>query len=579
MHPKTLPTSAAERFAPLLDIADDAIIGVDGSSRIMLFNRGAERIFGYPAEEVLGQKLEMLMPARSAEGHQKHMDAFAASPKPARLMGERSEVLGRRKDGSEFPAEASITKLPDGESGVMFTAILRDVSRQRKAQEAQLVESRARLHAIIYSALSGIITLDGNLRVTLFNPAAEEIFQCSPDEAMGREIEDFIPGGLPPEGASAVSIGPPIHPAGHEEVLGRRSTGELFPLDAALTKLVVNGQVVFALILSDITQRKRAEQALRETNERLERTTAELRKKTAELQNSTQQLLQAAKLASVGELAASIAHELNNPLGTVSLRLDSLLANTPQDDPRRRPLEVVEQETERMAGLVGNLLHFSRPSGDQVSTVDVSEEAVKTMELTQHHLRRRGVEVNVEFDPALPTILADRQKLRQVFLNLYTNAGDAMPQGGRLITRGERLNFRTAEKPFPLKWKTRGTAFRRNNCRASWILSSARRKKAKARGWAWRSAGGSCKNTTALSTLRARSAKEQQSGSCCPSVALRTCKACDSARRARRAEHRKVPGDTTIVCYPAPYGARLARLRTRNEYVQTKTCPFADRRR
>jgi signal transduction histidine kinase len=154
-----------------------------------------------------------------------------------------------------------------------------------------------------------------------------------------------------------------------------------------------------------------------------------------ELRAMTQQLWQAAKLASVGELAASVAHELNNPLGTVSLRLEGVLAKMAPNDPNRRPLEIVDQEVQRMARLVGNLLHFSRAARDQVSTVDVREEIIKTIELTEHHLKRRGIRIEPEFHPSAPTIYADRQQLRQVFLNLFTNAGDAMPKGGRLIPR------------------------------------------------------------------------------------------------------------------------------------------------
>jgi signal transduction histidine kinase/CheY-like chemotaxis protein len=171
----------------------------------------------------------------------------------------------------------------------------------------------------------------------------------------------------------------------------------------------------------DITERKQAEDALRAT--------------TDELRSTTQQLWQAAKLAGVGELAASIAHELNNPLATVHLRVEGVLAKTPADDPRRRPLEIVDQEVERMAGLVGNLLHFIRPGRDQVSTVEVPVEVRKTIELTEPHLRRLRVAVEPEFHPDVPPILADRQQLRQVLLNLFTNAGDAMPHGGRLAAR------------------------------------------------------------------------------------------------------------------------------------------------
>jgi signal transduction histidine kinase len=160
-----------------------------------------------------------------------------------------------------------------------------------------------------------------------------------------------------------------------------------------------------------------------------------LRERTEELRATTQQLWQAARLAGVGELAASIAHELNNPLGTVGLRLEGVLAKTPADDPRRRPLEIIDQETQRMARLVGNLLQFSRAGLDQVSTVDVCEEVRRTLELVEYHLRKHQVRAEPEFSPEVPLIYADRQQLRQVLLNLFTNATDAMPGGGRLTPR------------------------------------------------------------------------------------------------------------------------------------------------
>jgi len=171
----------------------------------------------------------------------------------------------------------------------------------------------------------------------------------------------------------------------------------------------------------EIAERKSAEAALQAKNE--------------ELNSVLQQLWQAAKLATMGELASSIAHELNNPLATVSLRIESLTAQTAEDDPRRRELEIISQEVERMGNLVTNLLQFSRRSQKQISTVDVREEIEKTFELMEYHLRKNNVKVIREFAVDVPFIHADRQQLRQLFLNLFTNAGDAMPQGGTLTVR------------------------------------------------------------------------------------------------------------------------------------------------
>ena len=325
---------AHQRFANILDIAEDGIVAIDVRQRIVLFNHGAEKMFGHRAADVLGQPLELLLPARFGDAHRTYVSEFAAAAMEARLMADRRAVTGRRQDGSEFPAEISICKFQAG-AEQFFAAIVRDVSERKRIEEDLL--------------------------------------------HVNQQLEERV-------------------------------------------------------------QARTAE--LEASNRQLQESLTELQAKTDELRSTTQQLWQAAKLASVGELAASIAHELNNPLGTVSLRVETILSQTPAHDPRRKALEIVEQEVERMARLVANLLQFSRHGKEQVSTVKLDEEILTSVELTRHHLTRRGIEIQHDFGPKLPAIFADRQKLRQVFLNLYTNAGDAMPQGGKLVTR-----VRQAESP------------------------------------------------------------------------------------------------------------------------------------
>jgi len=121
-------------LAAILSISADAIICVDGEQRITFFNEGASRIFGYDADEMLGQPLAVLLPMRYRGAHGAHIEAFGKSKTVARRMGERSLISGVRKNGDEFPAEAAIAHMPS-ENGPVFSVVLRDVTEQRRAQE------------------------------------------------------------------------------------------------------------------------------------------------------------------------------------------------------------------------------------------------------------------------------------------------------------------------------------------------------------------------------------------------------------------------------------------------------------
>ena len=125
---------SATLLAQILDVADDAIISTDEKGEILAFNKGAERIFGYSAQEVLGRNLELLLPPRYRGAHAGHIEGFVKSPTPSRPMAQRSAIYGRCKNGEEFPAQASISKVMDGDR-VILTAFLRDISERVDAEK------------------------------------------------------------------------------------------------------------------------------------------------------------------------------------------------------------------------------------------------------------------------------------------------------------------------------------------------------------------------------------------------------------------------------------------------------------
>lgn len=151
-----------------------------------------------------------------------------------------------------------------------------------------------------------------------------------------------------------------------------------------------------------------------------------------EISSLQQQLIQAEKLAGVGQLAGGVAHELNNPLGSILGFAQMLLADTPVDDPRKKDLERVERAAVRCKKIIDSLLSFSRQSRADFQQMSVHEAIEEPLNLCQYQMERAGVEVEKAFLSELPAIMGDPAQLQQVFMNLFLNALDAMPDGGRI---------------------------------------------------------------------------------------------------------------------------------------------------
>jgi PAS domain S-box-containing protein len=324
----------------------------------------------------------------------------------------------------------------------------------QNGQEA-LRASELRYRRLFESAKDGILILDAvSGQIVDVNPFLIGLLGYSKEDLMGKELWEI---GLFKDALDSKAAFEELQQEGfirYEDLPLETRSGLVRNVEFVSNSYLAGESRVIQCNIRDITERKRA---LRETNQRLEQTLVELQAKTSDLAAMSQQLWQASKLATMGELAASIAHELNNPLATISLRIESLASEFAPDEQKSHALEVIADEVERMGKLIGRLLEFGRRSHRQISTLDIREEIESSLELVEYHLRGRNIEVLREFDATLPTIQADRQQLRQVLLNLLTNASDAMPQGGTLVMRVKSVEPESGVRGVRLELTDSGT--------------------------------------------------------------------------------------------------------------------------
>jgi C4-dicarboxylate-specific signal transduction histidine kinase len=172
-----------------------------------------------------------------------------------------------------------------------------------------------------------------------------------------------------------------------------------------------------------------------------ERTLVEEKLRQSEAQFSSlakeleQQLIDSDRLVSFGELAASIAHEFNNPLQIILGYVQDLVSEMKSSDPDHQALKIVERETLRCSGIIRNLMDFARPSRADLALLDVENIIQNSIQVAVGHLETSKVKVKIDVQPGLPLICADRNQLQQVLINLFFNAAEAMPGGGTLTVR------------------------------------------------------------------------------------------------------------------------------------------------
>lgn len=415
----------------LLDNSPDAMMALSPAGLVVYWNKGAEKTFGYTPDEAIGRELtDLIIPADRREEEQTFLREVMAS-------GEGTlESVRKRKDDSLIHVAISTCAILDDQGRLKYTlSSKRDISDRTIAAET-LKSSELRYRRLFESAQDGILILDAiSGRIIDANPYLVDLLGTPQEDLLGKELWELGP--FKDIIASKIAFAE-LQDCGYiryDNLPLEDSSGIVKQVEFVSNSYLAGDRSVIQCNIRNITPRKLAEEDLRETNQRLEKALSDLQNKTRELATMTQQLWQASKLATMGELAASVAHELNNPLATISLHAEALMGRLAGDSPLRPAMVVIEQEVERMATLVSNLLLFSRRSHPQVAPMDICVELTNSMELIEYHLRSHNIETVLDCATVLPPVQADRQQLQQVFLNLITNASDAMPTGGTLTVR------------------------------------------------------------------------------------------------------------------------------------------------
>jgi two-component system sensor kinase FixL len=400
-----------QELQTILDTAVDGIIVIDARGIVESFNRGAERLFGYPAAEIVGRNISVLMPSPDREQHDGYLTRYLSTGE-AHIIGQGRTVTGRRRDGSVFPLHLSVGEMTiDGAR--KFTGLLHDLSA-RTQQEDQRRASEARWQAVVESAVDGIVVIDQRGHIESFNPAAERLFGYAERDVIGHNVNMLMPSPYREQHdtylARYLATGTKKIIGFGREVQGLRRDGTTFPLHLSVGEIQVNGGRRFTGILHDLSARTEIERQLRE--------------QTA--------------LARLGEMAAVVAHEVKNPLAGIRGAIQVIGGRLPADSTDRRMTGEIVSRIDALSALMKDLLLFARPPEPRPQPTDVTQLMAATAELLRTDPSLRDVTVHIE--GGAPPVMADASLLQIVFHNLLVNGAQAMQGRGDITVSIEEAS-------------------------------------------------------------------------------------------------------------------------------------------
>lgn len=416
----------------------DAMVAVDREGVILQVNSQTERMFGYKQKELLGQPVEMLVPAARRERHSQHREHYREKP-AVRRMGAELELRGRRKDGTEFPVEISLSPVPS-DQGLLVLSAIRDVTDRKRMEEQlkkahellaaskdrEIADYRNRLALIVDSSQDAIIGKDLDGTITHWNKGAEHIYGYAAEEVVGKPISLLAPKDRPDEITGILRKIRRGELVESFETVRIRKDGKLVQVSVSVSPIRdAQGEIVGAsAIARDVTGQRQTEEMLR----------------------------QAQKMEAIGRLAGGVAHDFNNVLGIITSSCELLRG---QDEAHSNSPYVanIREAANRGAALTRQLLAFTRKqSGLRPVVLDLNE-CLKSIIKLLRPLMGDDVGTTVRLSPEPPILEMDPAQLDQIVMNIAVNARDAMPNGGTLLleTAVKELDADFAERHPPLK--------------------------------------------------------------------------------------------------------------------------------
>jgi len=418
--------NSEQQLRTVLETVGEGIIAIDSSGTILMVNQEIQNIFGYSREELIGQKLQILMPEKYRKSYVAGMKRYSETG-VAHVLSKRLELEGLKKDGTVFPVEISITETRIGEN-ILFIGAMRDIT-QRKLGEEGLRSTLSLLTATLESTADGILVVDREGKMASFNQKFVEMWRIPKSVVASKDdnqaLEFVLDQLKDPDGFLKKVRELYSQPDEESFDILEFKDGRIFERFSQPQR-IADESVGRVWSFRDITDRKRTEEALRQSEE---------------------QLLQSQKMEAIGRLAGGVAHDFNNLLTVIMGRCQLLLRKFGAEKILNRDINLILSTSERAALLTKQLLAFSRKQMLQPRVLDLNE-VVSDMDKMLIRMIGEDIELITVLASDLGRIKADPGQISQVIMNLVVNARDAMLQGGKITI--ESKNVEVNENNLPL---------------------------------------------------------------------------------------------------------------------------------